>query len=82
MAELIVSRHARMAVERRGLARGDIRACVYRPDRIAPGKAASTEVRCRMMEDGRTMVAVVHRSPRHFRLITAYVEGRRDAAPA
>ncbi|NRA30025.1 MAG: DUF4258 domain-containing protein [Parvularculaceae bacterium] len=77
MAELITTRHARLAMERRGLSRRDVRAAVYDPDEIKDGKRPGVERRVAGPE-GRRVVAVVAIERRHLRLITAYIDARPD----
>ena len=81
MAELITTRHARFAMERRGLSRSDVRAVVYDPDRTEAGRRPRTERRLRKVSE-RTVVAVVALERRHFRLLTAYVLGEDDQPEA
>ena len=77
MVELITTRHARFAMERRGLSRRDVRSVVYGPDRVEDGRRPRTERRFRKVS-GRTVVAVVALERRHLRLLTAYFFGEDD----
>lgn len=77
MAELVITRHARFAMELRRLSRKEIRAAVYNPDEIKDGKRPGVERRIAGPE-GRRVVAVVAIERRHLRLITAYIDALRD----
>lgn len=73
MAELVLTRHARLAVERRGIKRGPLRRAVYHPDSTEPGKHWRTERRiARCGETGEVVVAIVRPTRRKILLITAY----------
>ena len=71
MVELITTRHARFAMERRGLSRRDVRSAVYSPDRIESGHRLGTERRFKKVGNF-IIVAVVAIERRYIRLVTAY----------
>ena len=79
MAELITTRHARFAMERRGISRKEIRASVFSPELTQPGKRPRVERRIAGLSD-RRIVAVVVIERRFLRLLTAYIEGQNDPA--
>jgi len=75
--ELVLTRHARLAVERRGIKRVWLRRLVHKPDRMDPGDRFRTEVWRAALDEmgGETLVAVLRPTRRKLLLITAYIEG-------
>jgi len=71
VAELITTRHARFAAERRNISRAVFRSVVYSPDVVEPGNRPGTERRIAMI-NGENVGAVVAIERRHLRLITVY----------
>ncbi|NNU17613.1 DUF4258 domain-containing protein [Parvularcula sp. ZS-1/3] len=75
MAELVKTRHARLAVERRGIGRTELRAAVFYPDTVEKGKGYKMEKR-----SAAGVVAIIYPTRRKLLLITAYREGEKDCA--
>ncbi|MEO1656375.1 MAG: DUF4258 domain-containing protein [Pseudomonadota bacterium] len=75
--ELVLTRHAKLAVERRGIKRVWLRQLVHRPDSTAQGDRFRTEIWRLSVEElgGRTLVAIIRPTRRKLRLVTAYLEG-------
>lgn len=75
--EMVLTRHARLAAERRGIKRAWLRRLAHRPDTRAPGDRFRTEVWRLALDDldGQTLVAVIRPTRRKLLLITAYLEG-------
>lgn len=71
MAELVLSRHARLAVDRRRIGRGELRSCVYHPDTVEKGRGYRVELRRKCIE-GRVLTAVIRPTRRKLLLVTAY----------
>lgn len=77
MAELVLTRHARLAVDRRGISRGELRGCVYHPDEVTRGRHFGTERRQKRSGTG-VLVAIVRPTRRKLLLVTAYRAGEDD----
>lgn len=73
--ELVLTRHARLAVDRRQIKRVWLRRLIHGPDRKEPGHNCCTEVwRLAIDERGdKDLVAVVRSTRRKHLLITAYL---------
>lgn len=70
MAELVKTRHARLAVERRKIGRSELRAAVFYPDTVEKAKGFKLEKR-----RAAGVAAIIYPTRRKLLLITAYREG-------
>lgn len=75
--EIVLTRHARLAKERRNIDRRWLKRTVDEPDDILPGKANfGAEVRRRRIDeaDGKRLVVVLSPTRRKVLVITVYFE--------
>ena len=73
--ELVLTRHAKFALERRQIKRVWLRRLLHRPDSREPGDRFRTEIWRMTLEEGggRMLVAIIRPTRRKYLLITAYI---------